>query len=98
MITRTFTISLEVSESLTVDEIWPEGDAPENPTVEDVRRALFGSKHKSVLTALEDWGLLSQLRQEEVTITDDTAWRERMEALRAKEAKVSEAEAPEAEA
>lgn len=33
---KTFTIRIEGQHLLTVDEIWPDGDAPENPTVSDV--------------------------------------------------------------
>ena len=31
-----FTIHLETEVSLTLDQLWPDGDVPENPTVEDV--------------------------------------------------------------
>lgn len=33
---RCFYFEVGDEASLTVDEIWPDGDAPENPTVEDV--------------------------------------------------------------
>jgi len=37
---RTFTISVEGTCPLTVDEIWPLGDAPEEPTIQDVIAAI----------------------------------------------------------
>jgi hypothetical protein len=33
-----FRFRLNVDSTLTIDQIWPDGDAPENPTVEDVAR------------------------------------------------------------
>lgn len=33
---RTFHFEVGDEADLTIDEIWPDGDAPENPTVDDV--------------------------------------------------------------
>jgi len=33
---KKFQIIMEVNETLDIDDIWPDGDAPENPTVKDV--------------------------------------------------------------
>ena len=42
-------------ETLTVDEIWPDGDAPENPTAEDVMGEI--RKCGSVSRCVIDWNL-----------------------------------------
>ena len=36
MSTATFSIRYEIDITLRVDQIWPDGDAPENPTIADV--------------------------------------------------------------
>lgn len=33
---KSFNLSYQVNVTLTVEELWPEGDAPKNPTVADV--------------------------------------------------------------
>lgn len=53
---KTFTITVEGSYTLTVDEIWPDGDAPENPTREDVAAAMKKSCH-STYQLMRDWNL-----------------------------------------
>lgn len=52
---RVFTITVEGDYELTVNEIWPDGDAPENPTAEDVKEQLEsqGPKYR----VLDDWGI-----------------------------------------
>ena len=55
-----FHFDLDLSVTLDLDEIWPDGDAPENPTVEDVW-AVFCPDRKSRMAlqrACEDWDLL----------------------------------------
>jgi hypothetical protein len=44
---KAFTLSITGSVTLTVEQIWPDGDAPENPTVEDVRARVesWGAVH-----------------------------------------------------
>lgn len=37
---KTFLIELNVQADLTIEDIWPDGDAPENPTKEDVQAVL----------------------------------------------------------
>lgn len=51
---KTFGISLEGEEYLTVDQIWPNGDAPDNPTIEDVEDVL---SEYSPLDLVKDWNL-----------------------------------------
>lgn len=87
---RTFTLTVEVSETLTYDEIWPDGDAPENPTTDDVLRAFYGEDYDIYTKAttcgigylLENWGL--EPRAHDLVVTDDRAFIERMERLKAK--------------
>ena len=56
MIKQTFCISILIEECMTVDEIWPDGNAPQNPTEEDVRKA-FMSCGRNVFQTAEDWGM-----------------------------------------
>lgn len=78
-----FSVDLSVGETFLVDDIWPDGGAPDNPTVDDVRRALFYDGEKPLtgsrlLTRLEDIGVLDRLAVSDLTITDGTAFVERM--------------------
>lgn len=82
---RQFSIELEVEDTWFVEEIWPDGDAPENPTVEDVRRALLYNDGRwlsgsALVQRLEDYGLLD-ISADDVRITDQTAFVERMARL-----------------
>jgi hypothetical protein len=40
---------------VSVDDIWPDGDAPENPTAADVQREI--DKSRDLATALLYWNL-----------------------------------------
>lgn len=51
---NSFMVTLEGDHALTVDQIWPDGDAPENPTSEDVEMVLA---EYSVLELIRDWNL-----------------------------------------
>lgn len=44
---------------LTVAEVWPDGDAPENPTGEDVANVM--RKHGGFHGVVSDWSLLDSL-------------------------------------
>lgn len=87
MAKKQFSIDITISETLFVEEIWPDGNAPENPTVADVRAAMFGSETRvrklsnvGVSQVLENWGLLD-IGVDDVIITDQTAFVEQMEKL-----------------
>lgn len=63
---KTFHFSIETQVSLDVEDIWPDGDAPADPTVSDVIeviRACGGTKH-----VLDDWSLIDDLT---LTVSDD---------------------------
>ena len=68
----TFNFHIDIDVDLSIEEIWPDGDAPENPTVGDVKRAFYGGKDKirrgDVRRALDDWNLLD-FEECDVTIT-----------------------------
>ena len=53
---RKFAFDLHMSVTLSVNEIWPDGDAPENPTAEDVKN-LIEETHCSIGSFLSDWNL-----------------------------------------
>lgn len=50
-----FAIVIEVCEQLTEDELWPDGDAPDNPTVSDVRKLIDENGGPEAI--IGDWNL-----------------------------------------
>lgn len=52
---KKFWIELHVSHLLSVDQLWPDHDAPENPTVEDVELLL--GEEGDVTHVLSEWNL-----------------------------------------
>lgn len=52
---KQFQITYTVDVSLNADELWPDGDAPENPTAADVRRLI--QKSGGIYRVLDDWNL-----------------------------------------
>lgn len=55
---RVFNIEISGSCSMKVSSIWPDGDAPENPTAEDVIKAMenFGNPYDVLAEwSLDDW-------------------------------------------
>jgi hypothetical protein len=81
MAKKQFSIHIESDETFFVEEIWPDGDAPANPTVADVRKALFGHVNaRHVDGVLDELGMLD-FSVDDVTITDQTAFVEQMEKL-----------------
>lgn len=55
-IAKKFTISIQGEHTLDLSEIWPDGDAPENPTSEDVVQAIEDSC-SNVADLISDWNL-----------------------------------------
>lgn len=66
MSTLRFHLSFTADVSFDLDQIWPDGDAPENPTAEDVARVVRAEG--GVLAVLRDWGVEDHL---ELTISGD---------------------------
>jgi hypothetical protein len=64
-----FTIHIEADYFLTLNEIWPDGDGPDDPTAKDVKAAMeaCGSKRE----VLRDWGMLTDL---EVSVGLHRVW------------------------
>jgi hypothetical protein len=54
---KRFSFSVQVDHVLTVEEIWPDGNAPENPTSEDARDVFLNSSHCSIGTMLDCWNI-----------------------------------------
>lgn len=46
---------------LSVDEIWPDGDAPENPTAEDVKK-LIENMYVSLGDFIDDWNFEDKIQ------------------------------------
>lgn len=53
---KRFVIEFSGEATLSVDQIWPDGNAPENPTVDDVIKAMKDDAH-SVDQLLDEWNL-----------------------------------------
>lgn len=53
-----FTLSLDITVDLDLDDLWPDGNAPENPTTDDVRELIRrdGGAHR----VLNDWNLVDR--------------------------------------
>jgi hypothetical protein len=68
MATKTFTIFIETSADLTVQDIWPDGDAPEDPQPEDVMDKLKAAGYGSFWRGALEWNLDSD---ERVSISED---------------------------
>lgn len=49
-------IGVEVDNNLTATDMWPDGDAPENLTADDVAAVLTGGY--GLRANLKDWGLM----------------------------------------
>lgn len=66
---HTFLVTISDYIEMTVEDIWPDGDGPENPTDEDVATAMreYGSKQR----VLRDWELLNDVT---VSVGDVDVW------------------------
>lgn len=54
---RVFRLSLDIMVDLSVDDLWPDGDAPENPTEDDVHALI--SKSGGARQIVIDWNLVT---------------------------------------
>jgi hypothetical protein len=52
---KKFRITFTVDVFLGVDAIWPDGDAPENPTADDVRELI--EDEGGIVRVIDDWNL-----------------------------------------
>lgn len=55
-----FCIDITLHTTLTLEQIWPDGDAPAEPTIEDVWKAFCPRRGnaRDLLRACQDWDLL----------------------------------------
>jgi hypothetical protein len=65
----TFDVEISGVWTLQVREIWPDGDAPENPTVDDVIEVMKRTTHGYVSNLIRDWNL----EPENVTVNGKSA-------------------------
>jgi len=56
-VSKRFIFGVQTDHVLTIDEIWPDGDAPDDPTPEDARKAFLEQYRYSICRGLEDWGI-----------------------------------------
>jgi len=58
-----FNITIEGDHTLSIDEIWPDGDVPENPTAEDVRQLIKSqASMDEAMYLIRDWNLRCDVR------------------------------------
>lgn len=53
-----FFLSYNIEAQFTVDELWPDGDAPEHPTVEDVHRLI--EECGGLERVIDEWDLIER--------------------------------------
>ena len=46
---------------LSVNDIWPDGDAPDNPTPDDVIEAMEGTGYSTPASVVREWELIKSL-------------------------------------
>ena len=57
-----FLVSVESPEYfMSIDEIWPDGDAPKNPTTEDVLKIMRDYCKGNIYHLIRDWALDKEL-------------------------------------
>lgn len=61
---KRFQIIFTVEATLDEDQIWPDGDAPENPTADDVREVI--EAEGGILQVIDDWNLAGYSPEYEV--------------------------------
>ena len=67
---KMFHFEIRYDVSFSVDEIWPDGDAPEDPTLDDVMAVLKQCGGKRVV--LRDWSMDDDLQ---LYVSDDKGTR-----------------------
>jgi hypothetical protein len=72
---KDFTFSLVLEDALTIDDIWPDGDAPENPTAADVMKQLR-KDGGNALEALLEWNMEDEA---ELTILNNKDYNDKAE-------------------
>jgi len=61
-------IEIDCCYSLSVDEIWPDGDAPENPTTQDVIRSMRERGDTDPGQIINDWNLEASILVDGVSV------------------------------
>ncbi len=61
-------ISISLDATLSIEDIWPDGDAPENPTAADVKTFMESCGTKRWV--LDDWGLLDDVTVNAYSLLD----------------------------
>jgi hypothetical protein len=54
---KRFIFEVQTQHVLATDEIWPDGDGPEDPTAEDAANVFFELYRHNISTGLEDWNI-----------------------------------------
>ena len=60
---KRFEFDISINCTLDIEQIWPDGDAPINPTVADVRKVFIESGHSryargsAIIRAAQEWDL-----------------------------------------
>lgn len=53
---KRFVFSFLIDHTLSADQIWPNGEIPENPSAEDARQAFLDTCY-SVIDGMREWGI-----------------------------------------
>lgn len=53
---KRFEFSFLVNHTLSADQIWPNGEVPENPSAEDARQQFLNTCY-SVVDGMREWGI-----------------------------------------
>ena len=68
---KRFIFSIQVDHVLSIDEIWPDGDAPEDPTAEDAREVFLSQCHGGIGPTLDDWNIGPEAHDLVITKLED---------------------------
>ena len=72
IMTRRFTFSIQYEHTLSIDQIWPNGNAPHNPTADEIRQAFLNTCYGDVHNGLREWGLTPEASDVVVTDVDSS--------------------------
>jgi hypothetical protein len=54
---KRFIFEVQTRHILTVDEVWPDGDAPENPTADDALKVFLKYHSYDIAEGMRDWNI-----------------------------------------
>jgi len=74
MSSKSFIVKIEYETTMSIEQIWPDGDAPENPTAKDVVKAMQ-EDCPTVAGLLSEWDFPVTVRvTDEINPGDQATW------------------------